>query len=43
MTEQSFKSYDDAYDLLEEISADACCSDPDYEDCPYNEIIEIEE
>lgn len=32
ITDQSFSSYDEAYDLLEEIYSDVCCSDADYED-----------
>ena len=43
VTEQSFKSYDDAYDVLEEIYSDVCCSDADYGDRPYYEIIEVKE
>tara|TARA_B100000214_G_scaffold311585_1_gene243650 strand:+ start:121 stop:294 length:174 start_codon:yes stop_codon:yes gene_type:complete len=43
ITEQSFQSYDDAYDLLEEIYSDVCCSDADYGDRPYYEIIELQE
>ena len=43
ITEQLFKSYDDAYDLLEEIYSDVCCSDADYGDRPYYEIIELQE
>ena len=43
ITEQSFSSYDEAYDLLEEIYSDICCSDADYGDRPYYEIIEVEE
>ena len=43
ITEQSFNSYDEAYDLLEEIYGDICCSDADYGDRPYYEIIEVEE
>ncbi len=35
-----FNNYDDAYDLLEEIYGDMCCSDADYEDRPYYEIVE---
>ena len=42
-TEQSFNSYDEAYDLLEEIYSDVCCSDADYGKRPYYEIIEVEE
>ena len=33
----------EAYDLLEEIYSDVCCSDADYGDRPYYEIIEVEE
>ena len=43
ITDQSFSSYDEAYNLLEEIYSDVCCSDADYEDRPYYEIIEVEE
>ena len=43
LTNQSFDSYDEAYDVLEEIYADICCSDADYGDRPYYEIIEMEE
>jgi len=43
ITEQSFKSYDEAYILLEAIYSDVCCSDADYGDRPYYEIIELEE
>ena len=43
ITDQLFKSYDEAYDLLEEIYSDVCCSDDDYGDRPYYEIIEVEE
>ena len=41
VTAQSFGSYDDAYDLLANIYEDICCSDADYDDRPYYEIIEI--
>ena len=41
ITSQSFDAYDDAYDMLEEVYGDMCCSDADYEDRPYYEIIEI--
>ena len=40
ITTQEFENYDDAYDLLEEIYGDICCSDADYEDRPYYEIVE---
>ena len=43
LTNQSFDSYDGAYDVLEEIYADICCSDADYGDRPYYEIIEVKE
>jgi hypothetical protein len=43
LTEQSFNSYDEAYDLLEDIYADICCSDADYGDRPYYEIIKVKE
>ena len=43
ITQQSFNSYDEAYDLLEEIYSDVCCSDADYGDRPYYDIIEIKE
>ena len=43
ITEQSFNSYDEVYDLIEEICSDVCCSDADYGDRPYYEIIEVEE
>ncbi len=41
ITSQSFDNYDEAYDLLEEIYADICCSDADYDDRPYYEIREL--
>ena len=40
ITTQEFENYDDAYELLEEIYGDMCCSDADYEDRPYYEIVE---
>ena len=40
ITSQSFDNYDDAYELLEEIYGDMCCSDADYKDRPYYEIVE---
>ena len=43
ISQLSFNSYDEAYDLLEEIYSDVCCSDADYGDHPYYEIIEVEE
>ncbi len=41
VTFEVFENYDDAYDFLEEIYGDLCCSDADYEDRPYYEIIEL--
>ena len=41
ITNQSFQNYDEAYDLLANIYEDLCCSDADYDDRPYYEIIEI--
>ena len=43
ITDQSFSSYDEAYDLLEEIYSDVCCSDADYGARPYYEITEVKE
>ena len=43
ITQQSFHSYDAAYDVLEVIYSDLCCSDADYGDRPYYEIIEVGE
>ncbi len=43
ITSQRFDNYDDAYDLLEEIYGDMCCSDADYEDRPYYEIVKVKE
>jgi len=42
ITAQEFNNYDDAYDCLNEIYQDMCCSDADYEDRPYYEIVESE-
>ena len=41
ITTQAFESYDEAYDLLANIYEDICCSDADYNDRPYYDIIEI--
>jgi len=41
ITVECFDNYDDAYDLLEGICGDMCCSDADYEDRPYYEIVEV--
>ena len=42
ITSQEFENYDDAYDLLEKTCGDMCCSDADYEDHPYYEIVGFE-
>ena len=41
ITAQEFENHDDAYELIEEIFGDMCCSDADYEDRPYDEIVEL--
>ncbi len=41
VTLQKFETYDQAYDLLENILSDICCSDADYEDRPYYDIFQI--
>ena len=38
LTAQSFDKYSDAYDLLEELYGDLCCSDAD--DITYYDIVE---
>lgn len=43
ITSQSFENYDEAYDLIEEICGDLCCSDADYEERPYYEIITLKD
>ena len=40
LSDQSFKKYSDAYDLLEEIYGDLCCSDADYGDMIFYDIVE---
>ena len=40
LTSQSFEKYSDAYDLLEKLYGDLCCSDADYEDITYYDIVE---
>ena len=40
VTSQAFSNFADAYDLLDEIYGDRCCSDADYEDIVYYDIIE---
>ena len=41
ITTQSFQKYDEAYDVLASIYEDLCCSDADYDDRPYYEIIDM--
>ena len=40
LTAQSFDNYSDAYDLLEELYGDLCCSDADYGEITYYDIVE---
>ena len=40
LTSQSFDKYSEAYDLLEELYGDLCCSDADYGDITYYDIVE---
>ena len=40
LTTQTFSNYADAYDLLEKIYGDICCSDADYENIIYYDIVE---
>ena len=40
LTTQSFAKYSEAYDLLEKLYGDLCCSDADYGDIIYYDIVE---
>ena len=40
VTSQTFSNYEDAYDLLEKKYGNVCCSDADYEDITYYDIVE---
>ena len=40
VTSQTFSNYEEAYDLLDKIYGDICCSDADYEDIYYYDIVE---
>ena len=40
VTSQTFSNYSDAYDLLNKIYGDTCCSDADYGDINYYDIVE---
>jgi len=42
ITSMIFDTYDNAYDYLEGVYGDICCSDADYEDRPYYEILKLE-
>ena len=41
ITTQSFQNYDETYNMLANIYEDLYCSDADYNDRTYYEIIEI--
>ena len=43
ITSQEFDDYDDAYVVLEKIYGNICCSDADYEERPYYEIVELKQ
>ncbi len=40
ITSHYFDNYSEAYDLLEKIYGDICCSDADYGDITYYDIVE---
>ena len=40
LTTQNFDDYSDAYDLLEKLYGDLCCSDADYGDIACYDIVE---
>ena len=40
LTTQTFDKYSDAYDLLEKLYGDLCCSDADCGDMTYYDIVE---
>ena len=40
LTTQSFDKYSDAYDLLKELYGNLCCSDTDYDNITYYDIVE---
>ena len=40
ITSQTFSNYADAYDLLDKIYGDLCCSDTDYEKITHYDIVE---
>ena len=41
ITSQTFLNYSDAYDLLDKIYGEVCCSDADYEDINYYDIVKV--
>jgi len=41
LTSLTFSNYLDAYNLLDRIYGDICCSDADYEDIIYYDIIKV--
>ena len=40
ITSMDFDTYEEAYDVFESVYSDICCSDADYDDRPYYEIVE---
>ena len=40
LTSKSLDKYSDAYDLLDKLYGDLCCSDTDYGDITYYDIVE---
>ena len=40
LTSYHFESYDDAYDLLEKVFGEMCCSDADFENTINYDIVE---
>ena len=40
VTTQTFSNFSDAYDLLDKLYGDTCCSDADYDDITYYDIVE---
>ena len=40
LTSKIFNKYSEAYDLLEEFYGDSCCSDTDYGNITYYDIVE---
>ena len=39
-TSKIFSNYSDAYNLLDKLYGNICCSDADYEDITYYDIVE---